>query len=274
MRAEFKYPGGKVAEFDFPETQSKAPPSYLVGIKKGGSTLMAKVMRDIAPFSEKTVFEYPAEAFRQGLPGTRTIDDLGGNLRKPGYVFGVFRWLPENDLIGIEAIQNGARACPILLLLRDPRDVLVSLFYSDVFSHPIPKDGPVRDQMLKTRQRALEGTELDAYVLDKAPAYLRHFYRTLQLLALPTTTMLRYEDIIYDKPALVDAVARTMGAKLEPDVHRDIAKRHDKIPSSENKDSHVRQVHPGNYRKKLKPETIDQLNDRFGAILTQLRYAF
>lgn len=273
MDARFKFPGNRIATLTLPETTSDQPSTYLVGIKKGGSTLLAKVMRDIAPYADRPVFEYPAVAFLEGLPGTRTIDDIDGALRKPGYIYGVFRWAPESDLFDLGSLQqeDGRRTAQFLLLFRDPRDVLVSLYYSDAKSHPIPKTGLLRDQMLKKREE-LEAISLDEYVLIQAPAYLRHFYRTLQLETIPGVKVLRYEDIIYDKKQLVSTVADVMNAELEPSIVEEIAKRHDQIPSHEKEDSHVRQVHPGNFRKKLKPETIDELNKIFSVILGKLGY--
>jgi hypothetical protein len=42
--------------------------------------------------------------------------------------------------------------------------------------------------------------------------------------------------------------------------------------SSENAHAHKRQVVPGDHRRKLAPETIVQLNQQFGEILSLLQY--
>lgn len=269
----FKYPGGRVAALEIPDTTSNDPSTYLVGVKKGGSTLMAKIMRDIAPFADRPVFEYPSVAFRDGLPWFRTVEDIDSALRKNGYIYGVFRWLPENDLFDLGAMdeESRARKARFLALFRDPRDILTSLYFSDAKSHAIPKSGPLRAQMLKNRDQ-LASIELDDYVLQKAPSYLRHFYRTLQVETMPDSRVLRYEDIIYDKALLVREMAGAMGADMpEKEIAR-IAAKHDQIPDSENEDKHIRQVHPGNYLKKLKPETIEKLDDIFSVILSKLNY--
>lgn len=273
MQVSFKYPGGRIASLEAPDTSSSASSAYLVGVKKGGSTLMAKIMRDISPYTDLPVFEYPSLAFRDGLPWFRTIDDIDGSLRKDGYVYGVFRWLPENDLLGLSRFEgeDAKQRGRFVLLLRDPRDILTSLYYSDAKSHALPKSGPLREHMLKTREK-IAGIDIDSYVIDKAQEYLRHFYRTLQLETLPDCNVLRYEDIVYDKAILVRAMATAMGANLSEGQVSEISAKHDQIPSSENEDRHIRQVHPGNFRKKLKPETIEKLSDVFSVVLNKMNY--
>lgn len=272
-KVSFKYPNKRVASLEIPETTSSAPSTYLVGVKKGGSTLMAKVMRDLEPFSDRPFFEYPSVAFKDGLPWFRTVDDIDGSLRRNGYIYGVFRWLPENDLFDLGTMDEDTskRKARFVSLFRDPRDILTSLYFSDAKSHAIPASGPLRAQMLKNRED-LEQIGLDDYVLQKAPSYLRHYYRTLQVETMPDTTVLRYEDIIYDKKLLVSTVAEGMGCDLPAAELDRIATKHDQIPDAENEDRHIRQVHPGNFRKKLKPETIEKLNDIFSVILNKLNY--
>jgi hypothetical protein len=272
-QVSFKYPNKRVASLELPETSSNAPSTYLVGVKKGGSTLMAKVMRDLQPFADRPLFEYPSVAFKDGLPWFRTVDDIDGSLRCNGYIYGVFRWLPENDLFDLGTMdeETSKRKARFISLFRDPRDILTSLYFSDAKSHAIPASGPLREQMLKNRED-LEQVGLDDYVLQKAPSYLRHYYRTLQVETMPDTTVLRYEDIIYDKKLLVSTMADGMSCDLPAGELDRIAAKHDQIPDAENQDRHIRQVHPGNFRKKLKPETIEKLTDTFAVILNKLNY--
>jgi hypothetical protein len=129
----------------------------------------------------------------------------------------------------------------------------------------------MREQMLANR-KTLEAVSIDDYVLEKSPEYLRHFYRTLQVESLPNSVVLRYEDIIYDKPRLVRTMADAMDADPDEEELQRIAIKHDQIPKRENEDKHIRQVHPGNYLKRLKPETIEQLNETFSVILGKLNY--
>lgn len=270
MQVTFSFPNGTQHGFEVAIPPVQDCSVFLVGIKKGGSTLMAKITRELAPHSQKVLFEYPRLCFAEGLPASLAVADCDHIFQKPGYIFGVFRWLPENDLLILNRKLNEGRD-RFLLLLRDPRDVLVSLYYSDAKSHAVPGKGPMKEKFESTRE-LLKSVSIDDYVLQQAPTYLRHFYRTLQVEALPGSTVLRYEDIVYDKPLLVSTLAELMDAEVTPEQVAAIAGKHDKIPKAENQNSHIRQVHPGNYLKKLKPETIESLNDTFAVILDKLGY--
>ena len=52
-----------------------------------------------------------------------------------------------------------------------------------------------------------------------------------------------------------------------------IAAKHDIRPNAERPDHHIRQVVPGNFRKHLRPETIDKLNAEFSAEMQEYGYA-
>ena len=109
--------------------------------------------------------------------------------------------------------------------------------------------------------------DVNQYALDESLKILKHYYRTMQLLTVPNTRVLRYRDIVYDKMALVSQVAKSL--RVDPELPEliKIAEKHHKVPRKEKQASHVRQVHPGNYLQKLDKETIDKLNYRFRAVV-------
>jgi hypothetical protein len=58
-----------------------------------------------------------------------------------------------------------------------------------------------------------------------------------------------------------------------PARHRKrIASSQDVFPTEEQVDRHIRQVHPGNHKTKLRPETISELNKTFGATMAFFGY--
>jgi hypothetical protein len=82
----------------------------------------------------------------------------------------------------------------------------------------------------------------------------------------PKTLVLKYEEFLYDKRLLARRVCEWFSVGLSSGRIEAIATAHDFIPEAERPDRHIRQAHPGDYRRKLKPETIATLNvvlDRF-----------
>lgn len=55
----------------------------------------------------------------------------------------------------------------ILLVLRDPRDILVSSYYSVAYSHPFPDDKERTKEFLTERYRVRDMT-VDQYVIEQS----------------------------------------------------------------------------------------------------------
>ena len=261
-----------VHRFELPETRTDASPVHFFGVKKGGSTLLAQVVRDLVPRSDLSLWEPPKEFFSRGLPMYQCVRDLDDALARPGLAIGTFRWLPENWLMNLHA------GVPTrgLLLVRDPRDMLVSFYYSAIESHAVPgehSEGPIRETMMRRRETLqADGTDVDTFALLKAPQFLRNYLRTLQLLTIDDLVLLRYEDIIYDKAELIVAVAERLRADMSDHEVKQLVEKHDVRPDLERPTEHIRQVHPGNHREKLAPETVRRLDETFGVVLDMLGY--
>lgn len=183
-----------------------------------------------------------------------------------------------------------------LLMIRDPRDCLVSMFYSFLGSHVPPGDlsGERKDSWLNDRKKRQEQADIDTYVLERASAYCE---RVREMISFAERTgryqIIRYEDYIQDKVSLCwrihdilaglkreRASARWNLAFLEifrfpgwrAAAIKRIASKLDVMPTTERPDQHVRRALPGDHRTKLRASTIGRLNDIFGSILTTYSY--
>jgi hypothetical protein len=175
----------------------------------------------------------------------------------------------------------------VILHLRDPRDVLVSMFYSYCYSHP----GEVEGYTDYRKEVANEG--IDSFVLymtSGKPAISR--YGTGQP-ALMGNILERYENYtasLLGKPNVIfvkyEEMVTNFGSWLRKfllpfDIaHKDLlASRIEKVGttefnvSEENVWEHKRRMTPGDYKEKLKPETIAELNKRFKDVLVKLDYS-
>lgn len=238
---------------------------FVFSMFKAGSVLQDKVIEDICAELDIPTVSIPKAAFGQGindnLISEKSAEDIFG---KPGYCFYGFRYLPHYlNGIKLETYKK-------LFLIRDPRDMLVSHYFSMKKSHPIPA-GNVGEKLKQQRQQ-LESLDIDSYVLEKSSQFLGIFNR-YQKIDDGNLAMFRYEDIVFEKKRWITEILDFLEISLAEDVIEKIAANHDIFPQKEDTSSHIRKVSPGDHKEKLKAETIEKLNDKFQFILKKYKYA-
>jgi Sulfotransferase domain len=246
---------------------------------RSGSMLLHRVLRQLVKHSGHR-YVSPNRGADERVSVHDVASDPDRWLSQPG-CFGPFRVyipVPRSD------------DCRMLLHLRDPRDVLVSMFYAYCYSHsgPLPGDTGYRGeiaragidafviQMATAEQSPVQGTygtgadlwDFAGNLRDRYAAYLKFVH------GRDNTIFLRYEDMIDAPAAWLRSVANVMGVD-DPDLLDDLTSRAESsftVKRGEDAWSHRRQVTPGDHRDKLKPETISCLNGVFGEALEALRY--
>lgn len=184
-----------------------------------------------------------------------------------GYVYTAFSEMIQ----GVEALKD----FKIIYMTRDPRDILVSSYYSIAYSHAVP---PVKNnkqkRFLKQREEALNSS-IDEYVLKKADGWLKLFnkYNTLLLEKYNNVYITDYADMVNDFETWLTDLLNYTELNISENLKELIIKKHrENIPVRENKHKHMRKGQPGDYNNKLKPETIKQLNNKFKDIIKQFNY--
>jgi hypothetical protein len=186
-------------------------------------------------------------------------------LSRPGYCFYGFRGL-HGFMDKMDLSKNRK-----ILLIRDPRDILTSYFFSMKYSHMIPPIGDTRSMILNQRQTATS-LSIDDYVLSENVAYIRNsFLRYLRFDG--PTKVFRYEDIVFDKRSWVGAINDWLALGASAETVAAIAARHDIFPERENPQAHIRQVTPGNYRKHLAPGTVEQIDAQYREVMEHFGYS-
>ena len=179
----------------------------------------------------------------------------------------------------------------ILLHLRDPRDVLVSMFFSYCYSHAgeiagaTGYRGDVAERGIDEfvwRMATADGVAVTgdygtgSHLWDIA-GNVRQRYESYvsNILDQPNTVFVRYEDMVSDPVTWLRTVAGVFGFDEQgQEQFEQIAKSlrlHSKV-DHEDHWAHKRQVAAGDFKQKLKPETIGRLNDAFGDVLARLGY--
>ncbi len=162
-------------------------------------------------------------------------------------------------------------AAKVILHLRDPRDVLVSLYYSEAYSHNVIKGV---FELGESERNEIKTMGIDRYVLEMAAEFNDKYSAYRQFLSQPGTTFVKYEDLILDFPKWLAEVVSGFGLKSE-DFSQKLLKKYKKEfnVKKENVYSHKRKIIPGDYQEKLQPETIIRLNEIFAENLKVYRYA-
>ncbi|MFN4128819.1 MAG: sulfotransferase domain-containing protein [Paracoccaceae bacterium] len=264
MRKEFKVSDTLSATLEIPEPR-QASSVFVVAGHKTGSVLLTKIIADIAAETGLPAVPVEGDVWRQGLSIKDWTPELYAFLEEPGYVFYSFRWLQK--LPEVAAFDRGRK----LFLVRDPRDVAVSYYYSMAKSHGLPKAGRSRESISKLREET-SAMDIDSFVQGgKADPILRNIARFAPYLDRDDSLFFHYEDVIFNKRAWVTQIVGELAVDLSTEACNRIADKHDLRPKKEDPNAHVRRVTPGGYVDKLSPDSIAYIRethpvffDRFG----------
>jgi len=243
-----------------------AESAFVIGIAKGGSTLLHGLTRALCEAAGRAYVDIPSALFEQGVEPIRARVDIDRTRRRGGLVFGGFRWLHP----WLEDSWLYERR--VILLTRDPRDALVSLYYSHAYSHAAPEAGMLADAFSRHREAALS-TDVDAFAAGPAADRVyRNYARLMGLKSVPALALYRYEDVVFDKRAWAARLCADLSVSVSDDALAGIVAAQDIVPEAEDARAHVRQVAPGDARRKLSDETFARLSVRFAPILDAFGY--
>ena len=182
-----------------------------------------------------------------------------------------FVYCPERsfDVAGFRFPQLKQRH---LFQVRDPRDILVSEYFSLGWRH---RDHHWNDAE-KQRRETIQTLTIDQYAIGEAEStkqpLLSRYLPLLAELEKPTTYVIKYETMVSRFPDWLRTVLPVIGLKNDGDVdHLARHYRHEFQPDA-GQYAHKRSVAAGDHQRKLQPQTIAILNERFRPILSALGY--
>ena len=243
---------------------------FVFAIHRGGSSVLGGISRNCALASgEKPVMiGTTRKAFKEKGPegcANRVAKDVfSPNLANWQARSGVFSPIRRPDFFPAERFEPGDIA---LLNMRDPRDCMVSGYFGFLRLHG---EG-LKDE---TRKRMYD-EGIDAYVLDKLlDDYTRvcRGYMELNDALDGQLKILTYEEMTTDFPSWFKKFYDLLEFEFDTSRFKELGNRMAKKfepPEKEDIDSHKRQMFPGDHLRKLKPETIDEVNRRMAG---ELRY--
>ena len=158
--------------------------------------------------------------------------------------------------------------------VRDPRDILVSEYFSFGWIHPTEGTG------LEAGRQERQEVPIDEYVLtqcEKRTWPLEAKFKTLldRDMDPEYDTIVTYEMMVTRFRLWAERVLPAFGVRYPKLAARKWAWRYRKeFQRSGESMTHKRRITPGDHRRKLKPATIEQLNQRFEEVLTRFNYTF
>ena len=245
----------ELLEAELPTSTWSGNSCYVFALHKSGSTLLNKMLAMIGRFngSPRVSIEHTLRS-EFGLEWTRQVKVNPGLFPTRGYMLGGYRSMPPQHLPRLEETRK-------VLLVRDPRDILTSLYFSVAYSHVGPQNESLATNFDANRERA-QDTNIDDFVLEWLPRIKSEINRYLNRLPRENLRVYHYEDVIFRKREWLEDMLAFVGIDCESKWINAVLKAHDVVPDKEQPDKHIRSVVPGDHRRKLSPKTIRILDRR------------
>lgn len=249
-------------------TASVGSESFVFSVHKAGSSLLFGMLEDACARGAVPAISIPDILFMEGIGDDNwQADDDIRPMFTPGYVYFGFRNFPA-------ILENYARLgdVPKVVLIRDPRDILTSQYFSfggKHFSHRLPNKNA--DSVVDYHMRD-KHMEIDEYVIDHAEVLYDKLCCYRERIFDKNLLMVRYEDIFFDKRQLLRAVMAHLRIEIDTEIIDAVAVAHDIRPVSEDPTRHIRRGTPGDHANKLQAATIEKLTAMFRELMRDFGY--
>ncbi len=230
-------------------------------VHKSASTLMVNFLDDLSKVTGLTQIDYNgyfASQGEKGLEKQQNKNIISKVFKPKGYIYG-----PLRNFVAVPETEK----YPIILLLRDPRDVLTSQYYSIQKTHPL-----ITKKLIERRKIAL-AMSVDEHARSQTPRFVKTYNEYIQnILGKHNVLFLKYEDMVLDFRAFVQKINDHLKLNLTTEQINKLDRTRSFETQGEDRNAHKRKVTPGDHKEKLKPDTIEWLNKEFGEILIKLGY--
>jgi len=192
-----------------------------------------------------------------------------------GFAYGPIRLSADpnsavyNKLVKPVTEIDFVRNITAVFFIRDPRDIIVSLYYSLAYSHGF---SPVKEIEAKQKQirEKVQSMTIDEYALDTAQNISNNFIKLNELSkACDRKVIIKYEDMINNWEFFAKNLCKYIN--IRPDILNQIYIK-SRPRKKEDIMSHQRSGKTEGFRDKLKKDTIKSLNHSFKDILKIFNY--
>ena len=253
-------------------SRSDHPSIIHYSLNKSATQYVKKMLTTCAAESEMVPVHIQDYAFASVLPYLDTLSDEEiqpyKHLFKPrGYLYSAFGGLVE----GIDDLDQYR----VVLMTRDPRDILVSDYYSNAYSHPEPTSASSKNQSFyDLRNQALEQT-VDEFALAQCDLVAENLrkYRDRLLAQHPHVYVTKYEDMVVDFERWFTDLLAACQLDVSSALKEQLVDQHYALrPRVEDQQSQLRKGVTGDYKNKLGDATIRRLNKELSKVLAYYHY--
>ena len=181
--------------YTLPVSKSELPSVYAFSLPKAGSVLLDKIMRSLSEAVGLTYVSIMGEYFKLGLGDSNAPAATSKIFCDTGYCYGGFRFFPRRFEIPNLATSKS------ILLVRDPRDMIVSHYFSARESHANPGKKLITSMLKVPRREFAQQVSVDEYARNLINFYSHHLRRYIQVFDENPEAfrVFRYEDVIFNK---------------------------------------------------------------------------
>jgi len=173
--------------------------------------------------------------------------------QKTGFIYGPHR--APFFIWGLEHFKK-------IIFLRDPRDSLVSRYYSFGYTHGVPKDIVGGSLFLEERNK-IHNETIDSYCLRMAILWskplLKNYKKILES-SLEEPLCIKYEDYIINPRAIINKIFDYCELSDMNKLTEKLYYKANPVQNQINPLAHQRSGQSGQYKNELKQETILEIN--------------
>jgi SHS2 domain-containing protein len=238
---------------------------YFYTLHKCASSLFSVVLKKVRGLR---LVDY-ADRFYNGQP----IECV--TFKEKGFIYGPIRLSTDRPSAIYELLIEPASRTDFIrdkiaiFLIRDPRDILVSSYYSFGYTHKFSAVKEIEEQQRQARER-IRCKTIDTFALEIANATLNHFHIIDRLSqACNRGIVLKYEDMIDNWETFSSELTRYLdiGRKTLRHIYKET-----RPLENESGTGFRRSGKPGAYKDKLLTSTVDALNVAFASVLPRFHY--
>ncbi len=150
-----------------------------------------------------------------------------------------------------------------IFFLRDPRDVIVSSYYSFGFTHSLPANDKGKKSVLANREE-IQQKGIDQYAIDFADELVERYNGFKNLKEnCDSFIYLKYDDFTNNTKNFILNLSTYLNVSLTNNEIELLCAEAAPVQKNIQKESHKRSGKSGQYINELKPETIVILNSKF-----------